>query len=135
MTDTTNTAPAAKPRANLTSTEAGKAVAAKRRKATTPAKAAAKATTKTPKAPVEKKTYTATGRSGQAVYRQFAGEMKFAIDVADPKATKPLARAGQIWQMYATEAQAVTAAGKLTAKGYDVVVTSDVKVTAKVVAA
>ena len=33
------------------------------------------------------------------------------------------------------EAQAVTAAGKLTAKGYDVVVTSDVKITAKVVAA
>jgi hypothetical protein len=102
-------------------------------KATPKAKAAAKATT--PKAPVEKKMFTVTGRSGQAVFRQFAATMTHAIDVADPKATKPLAKAGQIWAFYANAEKAEAAAGKLRAKGFDVLVTADVKVAAKAVAA
>jgi hypothetical protein len=100
----------------------------------TPAKAApAKATT--PKTPVEKKTFTATGRSGQAVYRQFAATMTHAIDVADPKSTKPLAKAGQIWAFYSNAEKAKVAADKLIAKGFDVKIVTDVKVAAKAVAA
>lgn len=135
---TTATIPAIAPVTNLHETRkemaaakaahpAGKATPAKKAPAKkAPAKAAAKAPAKKApaKAPATKRMYTATGRSGQAVHRMFAFEAKFAIDVADPKATKPLPKAGQIWQMYATKEQAETAAGKLRAKGYDVVVTT-----------
>src|SRR5262245_9493644 len=97
---------------------AGKAVA---KAAPAKAKPAAKPAEK-PAA--EKRVYTATGRSGQAVYRSFSTEVTHAIDVADPKASKPLPKAGQIWQMYATKEKAEAAAAKLTAAAYDVVVTT-----------
>jgi hypothetical protein len=136
-TETTTTAPATAPVTNLRQTRkemaaakaahpAGKAAPAKAK--ATPAAKAAKAT-KAAKPPVEKKLYTATARSGQAVHRMFSFTAAWAIDVADPKATKPLPKAGQIWQMYATKEQAETAAAKLVAKGYDVKI-----VTAKAVA-
>jgi len=123
--ETTNTAPATAPVTNLRETRKQMAAAKQSHPAgkAAPAKAKAKAD-KATKPPAEKKLYTATGRSGQAVYRQFAFDAKFAIDVADPKATKALPKGGQIWAFFATEDKAKAAAAKLVAKGYDVKVTT-----------
>jgi hypothetical protein len=58
----------------------------------------------------------------------FAGEIVAALDVADPKSEKVLPRGGQIWNFYSSVEKAQAAAERLTAKGYDAVVTTDVKV-------
>jgi hypothetical protein len=138
MTVETTTTPATAPVTNLRQTRkemaaakqahpAGKAAPAKATKAAPAKKApAAKATTEKPS--VAKKMWTATGRSGQAVHRMFAGEIVAALDVADPKSEKVLPRGGQIWNFYTDAAKAQAAADRLNGKGYDAVVTTDVKI-------
>jgi hypothetical protein len=100
---------------------AGKATPAKKAPAKAPAKrVSAKATTKAP-APA-KQMFTAVGRSSQAVFRQFSFDAKFTVDVSDPKAVKPLPKAGQIWAFFATKEKAEAAATRLRGKGYNVLV-------------
>jgi hypothetical protein len=99
--------------------------AAKKPAATKPvAKKAPAAMAKAEKPAVEKKMFTATARSGQAVHRLCAFDAKYAIDVADKSSTKPLALAGQVWQLFATEEKAQAAAERLRSRGYDVVITT-----------
>ena len=43
--------------------------------------------------------------------------MTHAIDVADPSATKPCPKQGQVWQFYTSQEKAQAAADKLTTKG------------------
>ena len=66
--------------------------------------------------------YDATGRSRQTWFRSSATRWHFAVDVADPKATKPLPRAGQIWKLFATKEQAEKWAAARQTEGYDAVV-------------
>jgi hypothetical protein len=99
--------------------------AAKKPAATKPVtKKAPAAKAKAAKPAVEKKMYTAQGRSGQRVYRQFAATMTHAVNVAGPKSQKPLALKGHIWQFFVNEEKAKAAAERLIARGYDVVVTT-----------
>ena len=70
----------------------------------------------------EKRFYTATARSGQVVKRQFATEVKWAVDVAEPEGRTPRAVAGRIWQLFGTKEAAQAYADKLNGQGLDAIV-------------
>jgi len=64
--------------------------------------------------------YEATGSSGQICVRGSANEMTVGIDVIDLAGSNAVAKAGQVWKLFATTAQAEQAAVKLREQGYAV---------------
>ena len=116
----------------MSTTSAARKAPAKRLPAKAPAKAAPakkavakKAPAKKATAPAaEKKTYTATARSGQVVFRQATTEMAFAVDVAEPDGTSAKAKAGRIWGLFATKEAATAAAERANALGHDAIITT-----------
>lgn len=84
-----------------------------------PAKKAAPAKPATP----VRYAFTATGRGGVVNIRSFPNpDIAWAVDVADPKATRPAAQAGLVYRMFESKEKAEAFAEKKNAAGYDAIV-------------